>query len=108
MNERTPPKDIDAEKALLGSMMMSREAINEVLPIIEREDGAWFYLPAHQKLFECLVDPARWADLRRQLIDTVDLDTDSLRFYFLGKHWQRRIEHVGAKPSYNPHGPLIV
>lgn len=59
-------------------------------------------------LFECLVDPARWADLRRQLIDTVDLDTDSLRFYLLGKHWQRRIEHVGAKPSYNPHGPLIV
>ena len=59
-------------------------------------------------LFECLVDPARWADLRKRLIDTIDLDTDSLRFYFLGKHWQRRVEHVGAKPSYDPHGPLIV
>lgn len=59
-------------------------------------------------LFECLVDPARWADLRKRLIDNIDLDTDSLRFYFLGKHWQRRVEHVGAKPSYDPHGPLIV
>jgi CRISPR-associated exonuclease Cas4 len=33
---------------------------------------------------------------------------DSLRFYFLGSNWRKRVEHVGAKPSYDPEGPLIV
>jgi len=59
-------------------------------------------------VFECLLDPAQWTELRRKLIDTVDLDKDSLRFYFLGKHWHRRVEQLGAKPSYDPQGPLIV
>jgi len=59
-------------------------------------------------VFECLVDPAQWTELRKRLMDAVDLDKDSLRFYFLGKHWQRRVEQVGAKPSYDPQGPLIV
>jgi len=59
-------------------------------------------------VFECLVDPAQWAELRRRLIGAVDLQADSLRFYFLGKHWQRRIEHAGTKRSYDPQGPLIV
>jgi CRISPR-associated protein Cas2 len=30
-----------------------------------------------------------------------------LRFYFLGSNWQRRVEHVGAKGSYDVDGPLI-
>ncbi|MFO7898877.1 MAG: CRISPR-associated endonuclease Cas2 [Planctomycetota bacterium] len=59
-------------------------------------------------LFECLVDPAQWADLRRRLIDEADPEEDSLRFYFLGKNWKRRVEHIGAKETYDPEGPLIV
>lgn len=59
-------------------------------------------------VFECLIDPAQWADLRKHLIDTIDSEKDSLRFYFLGKNWKRRVEHVGAKPGYDPEGPLIV
>lgn len=59
-------------------------------------------------VFECLVDPAQWTEMRKRLIETVDLDKDSLRFYFLGKHWQRRVEQLGAKRSYDPQGPLIV
>ena len=59
-------------------------------------------------VFECLVDPAQWAAFRQQLIDETDEDADSLRFYNLGKNWGRRVEHVGAKPSYDPEGPLIV
>lgn len=54
--ERLPPQDLDAEMALLGSMMMSRDVIAEILPIIGREDSGWFYLPVHRKLFEVLVD----------------------------------------------------
>jgi CRISPR-associated protein Cas2 len=59
-------------------------------------------------VFECLIDPARWADMRRNLIKKADLEKDSLRFYFLGSNWKRRVEHVGAKPTYDPEGPIIV
>jgi CRISPR-associated protein Cas2 len=59
-------------------------------------------------VFECQVDPAQWATLRKRLEDIVDLKQDSLRYYFLGKNWQRRVEHVGAKPSTDLDGPLIV
>jgi CRISPR-associated protein Cas2 len=59
-------------------------------------------------VFECLVDPAQWTVLRQRLIEEINPDEDSLRFYFLGKNWKRRIEHVGAKPTYDPEGPLIV
>jgi CRISPR-associated protein Cas2 len=48
-------------------------------------------------VFECLVDPAQWATLRDKLVNIIDKDKDSLRFYFLGANWQRRVEHVGAK-----------
>lgn len=59
-------------------------------------------------VFECLLDPAQWTELRAGLIQEINPETDSLRFYFLGKNWKRRVEHVGAKPTYNPEGPLIV
>jgi CRISPR-associated protein Cas2 len=58
-------------------------------------------------VFECLLDPAQWAALRSKLIQTMDEDKDSLRFYFLGANWQRRVEHVGAKPAVNPEGFLM-
>jgi CRISPR-associated protein Cas2 len=59
-------------------------------------------------VFECLLEPAQWARLRAKLLATVDITADSLRFYFLGANWQRRVEHAGAKPGYNPEGPLIL
>jgi CRISPR-associated protein Cas2 len=59
-------------------------------------------------VFECLVDPAQWAMLKQQLIDIIDESEDSLRFYFLGANWKRRVEHVGAKAGYDPEGPLII
>lgn len=59
-------------------------------------------------VFECLVEPAQWVALRADLISIIDKQKDSLRFYFLGKNWRRRVEHVGAKESYDPEGPMIV
>ena len=59
-------------------------------------------------VFECLVDPAQWVRLRQQLIDEIDEEADSLRFYFLGANWRGRVEHVGAKASLDQEGPLIV
>jgi len=59
-------------------------------------------------VFECEVDPARWTTMRNQLVQAIDLETDSLRFYFLGRKWRRRVEHVGAKPSEDPDSLLLV
>ena len=58
-------------------------------------------------VFECLVDPAQWVELKKRLIDTIDPMKDSLRFYYLGKNWKKRVEHVGAKPGYDPEGLLL-
>ncbi len=58
-------------------------------------------------VFECIVDPAQWAVLRQRLIDEIDPKTDSLRFYFLGSNWKRKIEHIGAKQSVDMEGLLI-
>lgn len=59
-------------------------------------------------VFECSVDPAQWVELRDTLIKEINPEKDSLRFYFLGKNWKKRIEHIGAKISYDPEGTLIV
>ena len=59
-------------------------------------------------VFECLLDPAQWSTLRARLTDEIDEELDSLRFYFLGSNWKQRVEHVGAKPAYDPEGPLII
>ncbi len=61
-----------------------------------------------KSVFECLVDPVQWVALRNRLENLIDSECDSLRFYFLGKNWKPRVEHVGAKPSYDPEGPLII
>ncbi len=50
-------------------------------------------------VFECEVDPAQWVALKDRLEKIVDPGWDSLRYYFLGSHWQRRVEHIGAKPT---------
>jgi CRISPR-associated protein Cas2 len=38
---------------------------------------------------------------------TINQGADSLRFYYLGSNWRRRVEHVGAKKTVDQEGPLI-
>jgi CRISPR-associated protein Cas2 len=59
-------------------------------------------------VFECQVDPAQWATLKHRLESAVHPKLDSLRYYYLGSHWQRRVEHFGAKPAIDMEGPLII
>lgn len=59
-------------------------------------------------VFECQVDPEKWARLRLRLLDEYNPAEDSLRFYFLGSNWRHRVEHHGSKPSVDLEGPLIV
>ncbi len=60
-----------------------------------------------KSVFECLVDYAQWIEFRHDLINEIDPEKDSLRFYFLGNNWKHKVEHIGAKKSYDPEGPLI-
>lgn len=59
-------------------------------------------------VFECVVDPAQWAQLRHRLLEAYDENVDSLRFYFLGKNWQRRVEQHGAGTSYDPETDVLI
>jgi replicative DNA helicase len=55
-NARIPPHDLEAEMSLLGSMMLSREAIEMAVPILGRHEAHRLYLPDHQELYAVLVD----------------------------------------------------
>jgi len=59
-------------------------------------------------VFECMLEPERFVLLKDKLLKIIEVEEDSLRFYFLGSNWERRVEHVGAKETYNPEGILIV
>jgi CRISPR-associated protein Cas2 len=59
-------------------------------------------------VFEIEVDPAQWTALKARLEGLINPAHDSLRYYYLGANWRRRVEHVGAKPSTDLGGPLIV
>ena len=59
-------------------------------------------------VFECLVDPSQFTVLKHRLKSIIIQELDSIRFYYLGANWKRRIEHVGAKAVMDPEGPLVV
>ena len=59
-------------------------------------------------VFEIEVEPAQWTSLKAKLETIINPETDSLRYYFLGANWKRRVEHVGAKPATDLNGTLIV
>jgi len=60
-------------------------------------------------VFECIVDPAQWTAFRAELLRLYKPEEDSLRFYFLGKKWEGKVEHHGTKETPNlESGTLIV
>lgn len=59
-------------------------------------------------VFECLVDPVQFAQLRERLESIIDEEKDSLRYYYLGSNWKNRVDHVGAKPSLDLEGVITV
>jgi CRISPR-associated protein Cas2 len=58
-------------------------------------------------VFECLIDPARLAQLQNSLEKLIDPKVDSLRYYYLGDEWRGRVVHVGARVSLDLEGTLI-
>lgn len=59
-------------------------------------------------VFECSLDSTQFRQLKFQLEELINKDTDSLRFYNLGDNYKSKVEHIGAKETYDIDGPLIV
>lgn len=59
-------------------------------------------------VFECVIDTATMKIFKSKLEKLIDPEKDSLRYYYLGDEWRRRVEHVGAKPSFDVEGSLII
>lgn len=53
-------------------------------------------------VFECEVDPGQWEILKRRLLNIYSDEEDSLRFYFLGSRWKKKVVHHGAKKTLDP------
>ncbi|MFJ9414971.1 replicative DNA helicase [Streptomyces sp. NPDC101227] len=51
--ERVPPQDLDAEQSVLGGMLLSKDAIADVVEVLKGED---FYRPAHELVFQAILD----------------------------------------------------
>jgi replicative DNA helicase len=51
--ERTPPQDLIAEQSVLGGMLLSKDAIADVIEIIRDRD---FYRPAHELIYDAIID----------------------------------------------------
>jgi len=51
--DRTPPQAIEAEQSVLGAMMLSKDAIADVVEMVRPGD---FYRPAHQLIYDAVLD----------------------------------------------------
>ena len=59
-------------------------------------------------VFECILDPGQCKLLKAQLLEIVDIEKDRLRFYYLGNQYKDKIEHYGAKKTFEQEGVLIL
>ena len=59
-------------------------------------------------VFEADLDYSAFLKLKDRLIKLIDPQKDSLRFYYLGNNWKNKVEHIGAKETYDPEGVIIV
>ena len=59
-------------------------------------------------VFECMLDTAQCKVLQAKLLSIMDPERDSLRFYYLGKRYENKIEHFGCKQTYSPEDTLMV
>ncbi|MDE5769798.1 MAG: CRISPR-associated endonuclease Cas2 [Oscillospiraceae bacterium] len=59
-------------------------------------------------VFEIDVDYGTFLRVKDNLLKLIDDKSDSLRFYYLGNNWKRKIEHYGTKETYDPEGVIII
>ena len=84
MDSRIPPQNLDAEKSILGGLMLESEAWDEISDLIQAED---FYSPAHRKIYEAISSLGR----KGQPSDLITVSNHLIA--------QNELESIGG-PSY--------
>lgn len=59
-------------------------------------------------VFECSLEEAQYRKIQNQLLDLIDEQKDSLRFYNLGNNYKNKIEHFGVKVAYDPQECMLI
>ena len=59
-------------------------------------------------VFECVVTEAQFALLRNEIASIIDMNKDTVRFYFLGNNWNHRVEFIGRQTSFDVTSELII
>ena len=59
-------------------------------------------------VFECILDAGQYLALKNKLLNEIDVEKDSIRFYSLGNHYKTKAEHYGVKESYEAEGVLMI
>lgn len=59
-------------------------------------------------VFEADLDYSSFLKLKDKLCKLINPKEDSLRFYYLGNNWEKKVEHIGVKETYNPEGVIII
>lgn len=66
-----------------------------------------FGVRVQNSVFECVIDPAKFLEVKQKLSEIIDKSKDSLRFYYLGDKFKTKIEHIGTKETISVCEPLI-
>jgi len=61
-----------------------------------------------KSVFECIIDVSQLRQLQAQLERIIDTETDSIRYYYLGKEWRHRVQHIGANTALDIEGTIIM
>jgi len=65
-------------------------------------------LRVQNSVFECVLDESQFVRLRNELSQIIELKKDSIRFYFMGKNWQRKVEQLGKDDSINVESDTLI
>ncbi len=59
-------------------------------------------------VFECIVDGTQFAVIKKQLMDIIDIEKDSIRYYILGEKYKNKVEHIGLQKAFDLSGTLMI
>ncbi|WEG12323.1 CRISPR-associated endonuclease Cas2 [Pullulanibacillus sp. KACC 23026] len=65
-------------------------------------------LRVQNSVFECVVDSTQLRQLKYKLLEIINKETDSLRFYRLGDNYKTKVEHIGNKETFDLEGYLFI
>ena len=77
--------------------------LRKVAKICER-----YGVRVQNSVFEMIVDPAQVTALKGEISRVMDTANDSVRLYYLGKNWERKVEKLGIEKGLDQEGTMIL